>query len=172
MASLVPRAFTESLMPDKQLSHDRAPKRVTELMNKVRRAVRKAKRNGTWKERTGELVKHFFKLVDKQSSPKKKSRRATNASLQRGPGICHQNVWRFSSDILDKNNERRVDQDATNYCNSIPVPSKVVHQACLDTFPKSPKQEFEINDIRQCEIVTVVRASRSKLSPSLIWFHM
>ena len=26
--------------------------------------------------------------------------------------------------------------------------------------PKSPKQEIEINDIRKCEIVTVVRAAR------------
>ena len=96
---------------------------MTALKNKARRVFRKAKRNGTWKEPTGKLAKKFFNLVHKQSSLKKKSRKAMHAKFAKmSKQLWHQNLRKFASNIRDDNKESRVDpvflqEEATDYFN-------------------------------------------------------
>ena len=64
-------------------------------------------------------------MLSLQSSLRKKSRKAIDAkSAKRSRYLCHQNLWRFASDILDKNKEGRGDsvftqEEASDYFNSL-----------------------------------------------------
>ena len=89
--------------------------------------------------------------------------------------LCHHNFWRFASNILDKKRVGPVfsQEETRNYFNSLyQSQPKLFNKPVCMLSPMSPKQEFEINDIRKCECLLLGHLDYNHHHLPLIRFHV
>jgi len=82
--------------------HDRALKRVTQLKNEARQALRRARRQGESAPVIQSLAASFLSLLRAHSRLKRQSSGRFHQNEARAArDECHRNFWRFSKGLLD-----------------------------------------------------------------------
>ena len=101
--------FGTLLRPRKQMQsrprqHDRALKKVTQLKNKARQALRRAKRQGESSPAVQSLAANFLTLLRDHSRLKRESsRRLHHKEAKVAREECHRDFWRYAKGLLDEN---------------------------------------------------------------------
>lgn len=96
------RSKTSSRKGPSQQKHDRALKKVTELMTKARREFREAKQKGNTRDATVSIARNFLSLVRQQSQLRTKSNRSRETTTaRRARKQCHHHFWRFARELLN-----------------------------------------------------------------------
>ena len=160
--------------PVKLRQHNRALKKVTELKNAARKALRRVKRNNSSEEAIRTCAGEFLSLLREHSRLKKASESRLGASEAKAARQqCHRNFWRYARELLDKKltpsisptfSEQTAHDFFTKEYSSQP------HQFTQPTWmpsPVSPKYPMSsLTPVTSDELMKAIRRSRSSSAPS------
>ena len=154
--------------------HDRALKRVTELKNAARQALRRAKRKGGSAVEVHARAGEFLSLLRDHSKLKKESEgRFRAAEMRSARTQCHRHFWRFAKDLLDESPSTSTppafsQQDAHDYFST--EYSSQPHHFTKPAWMPSPANPVypmsSLGPVTRDELTTIIRRSRSLSSPS------
>ena len=159
----------------RRVRHDKALKKVKELKNMARKDFQKAKKQGLPADSIQPLARQFFQLIREHNRLKKSSSATNNRDQARkARHSCHRHFWQFSKQLLDDNSIIGItpnfsQEEAYEFFKKVyhAEPRNFVQPAWMPT-PPSPslETEFDSDEIREDEIFTAIKRSKSSSTPS------
>ena len=147
--------------------HDRALKEVTQLKNKARRALRKAKREGTSDDVIQPLAANFLSLLRRHSQLcRESSSRLRHKEAKVAREECNRHFWRFAKNLLGKGCMAFTASTAHSFFSD--VYQSTTHQFSSPSSAPLPTPDcaMEMTPISEEELARVIGKSKPSSAPS------
>jgi len=159
-----------------QSPHNRELKQLSKKKKQLKRAFREAKKDSAPKDIMADLAKQYYQAVrlhSKLAEARCKCEEWKNAKTIRKQ--CMQNFWKFSTSLLDREDNPSDTQPACS-AEDAQLFFNEVYSSQQHTFTQpqwipaapDPKQPFQCEEIQRKEVERAIRKARAGSSPSPI----